>query len=226
MMTSDREAEMVALQFVASGYHAAVLRYSVTPSVFPTAILELGKSISIIRQYSEQWHVDADKIAVIGFSAGGHLTASYCCFWNKPFVAETLNVDSKMLRPNAMLLGYPVITTGEFAHCQSIKNLLGARYEELKESMSLENQISADVPRSFIWHTFGDTVVSVKNSLLLTDALVSHKIPVEFHLFEKGDHGLALANRLTEANGGFGIEKTCQSWIELARTWLENWNEI
>ncbi len=221
-MTSDREAEMVAMQFLAFGYHAAVLRYSVAPAVYPVANLELGRSIAVLREHTKEWHIDPDKIAVLGFSAGGHMVASYCMFWKKPFMAKTLQVEMEQLRPNAMLLGYPVITSGEFAHRDSIMNLLGEAYGEKQGEMSLEYQVNDAVPRSFIWHTFEDKLVPVQNSILLVQALVAAGIPVEFHLFEKGGHGLGLAKRITVANDGFGIEPTCQCWIDMAHAWLEN----
>ena len=220
--TSDREAEIVAMQFLAMGYHAAVLRYSVKPAVFPAANLELGKSMVLIREHAQDWGVENDKIVVTGFSAGGHMAASYCMFWNQGFIAQKLGVSPALLRPSGMVLGYPVITSGEYAHHDSIKNLLGAEYEEKKEQMSLEKCVNQDVPRSFIWHTYEDDLVPVQNSILLVDALVKAKIPTEFHMFAKGGHGLSLANRMTQ-NQWFGVEPTCQPWVELLHNWLEAW---
>lgn len=221
-MTSDREAEMIAMQLLSMGYHAAVLRYSVTPAVFPTALLELGKSIGYIREHAEDWHVEADKILVAGFSAGGHLAASFCCFWSQPWVAEKLGVTTEKLQPNGMILGYPVITSGEFAHDDSFKCLLGEEYEAKKDSVSLENYVNKDVPRAFIWHTYQDGLVPVQNSLLLVDALTKEGISTEFHMYSKGDHGLGLASRLTE-NQWFGIEPICQTWVALLKNWMEEW---
>lgn len=220
--TSDREAEMIAVQFLSMGYHAAVLRYSVKPAVFPTANLELGKSITIIREHKEDWRVADDKVVVCGFSAGGHMAASYCMFWNQGWMAEKLGVCAEVLRPNGMILGYPVITSGEYAHHDSIKNLLGEEYEAKKEQMSLENCVNADVPRCFIWHTYEDDVVPVQNSIMLVDALTKAKIPTEFHMFTKGGHGLSIANRMTK-NQWFGVEPTCQPWVNLVHTWMETW---
>ena len=128
--TSDREAEAMALQFLAMGYHAAVLRYSVSPSRYPTALLELAKSVQIIREQSNKWNVDADKIVIQGCSAGGHLAASYCIFWQERFVSDALELaDNKILKPNGMLLCYPVITSGEYTSKYSFENLLGDRYK-------------------------------------------------------------------------------------------------
>lgn len=220
--TSDREAEMVALQFSAKGYHAAVLRYSVTPAVFPAAAMELGKSIALIREHAQEWGVDKDKIAVCGFSAGGHMVASYCMFWNRDWMAEKLGTATEQLRPDAMILGYPVITSGEYAHHDSIKNLLGAAYEEKREEMSLENQVGEQVPPAFIFHTYEDGLVPVQNSLLLVNALVQKQIPTEFHMFEKGGHGLSIATRQTIDNNGIGDNPAVAVWIDLVLTWLEN----
>ena len=221
VMTSDREGEMIALQFAAMGYHAAVLRYSVTPAVFPAAALELGRAIALIRQQTDEWFVDGDKIIIAGFSAGGHMTASYGVFWQQDWMAQRLGVAKELLRPNAMILGYPVITSGEYAHKDSIVNLLGESYEARKEEMSLEKQVTEHTPKTFIWHTYEDNVVPVQNSLLFVNALVEKGIPVEFHLFEKGLHGLGLANRLTLANDGFGIEPGAAEWVKLVHNWLE-----
>lgn len=220
--TSDREAEVIAVQFMSYGYHAAVLRYSVSPAVYPTANLELGKAISIIREHAEEWNIIPDKIVLNGYSAGGHMVASYCCFWQKPFMAEKLGVQTETLRPNGLILAYPVITSGEFAHHDSIKNLLGSEYEARKEEFSLENCVTDAVPRTFIWSTFQDDLVPMENSMLFASALRKKNIPVELHIFEKGYHGLGLADeRSTHCSGG-GNEPTCVVWMDLCRNWLKN----
>lgn len=231
--TSDREAESMALQFLAMGYHAAVLRYSCAPAKFPTALLELASAMVLIRGNAEEWHVDADKIIVQGCSAGGHLAASLGMFWDEDFLAEGIGLegpDHELLRPNGMLLCYPVITSGEFAHRGSFDCLLGtveegadqAQLEELLEKMSLEKQVSSKTPKTFIWHTFEDQSVPVENSLFLVSALRKHGISTEFHMYPKGGHGLALANHLTETSDGGAVQEECTSWIGLAHTWIES----
>lgn len=222
--TSDREAETLALQFLAMGYHAAVLRYSCDPAKFPTALLEVATSVALIRNSAEEWHVDTDKIFVQGCSAGGHLAASFGMFWNQDFVAEGIGLskeEHELLRPNGMILCYPVITSGEFAHRGSFECLLGAREEELGERLSLEKQVSEDTPKAFIWHTFEDQSVPVENSLLLVSAMRKANIPTEFHMYPRGGHGLALANKLTATSDGNCIQEECQSWIGLVHTWIE-----
>lgn len=223
--TSDREADPIALQFNAMGYHAAILRYSVSPVRFPTALLELGSLIRQIRENSEAWHVDPDRIAVIGFSAGGHLACSYCCLWNEPWVAEALGVSAGLLRPNGMILGYPVITSGAKAHQGSFISLLGDEYEARKEELSLEKRITDAVPPAFVWHTWEDPAVPVENSLLLVSAMTEKRIPVEFHMFQHGQHGLSLGNWVTRNPSGDCVEPTIAPWIPLLNTWLDGWRQ-
>ncbi|WP_022764885.1 alpha/beta hydrolase [Butyrivibrio sp. XPD2006] len=224
--TSDREAEPIALSFLAKGYHAAVLRYSCAPAVFPTALMELGRSILLIREHAKEWHIKEDSIVVQGCSAGGHLAASYACMWMSDFLSEGMNItyaDRIKLRPNGLMLCYPVITSGKFAHEGSIQNLLGDNYLELKEMMSLENAVNEHVPRTFIWHTFTDGAVPVENSLLFATALREHGISTELHIFPEGCHGLALANELTAGNELKEIEPVAEPWIDLATTWMKKY---
>lgn len=223
--TSDREAEVVALQFNAMGYHAAVLRYSVEPARFPTALLEVGSVIRLARENSEKWHIDPDRIAVVGFSAGGHLACSYCCLWHESWVAEKLGATSEQLKPNGMILGYPVITSGKWAHHGSFHNLLGDAYEARKDSLSLENCITDAVPPAFVWHTWEDGSVPVQNSLMLVSALTEKKIPAEFHMFRHGCHGLGLANWITQSKSGACVEPAAAQWTPLVHTWLEDWRK-
>lgn len=223
--TSDREAEPIALQFLAMGYHAAVLRYSCAPARYPTALLELASAMALVREKAGEWRVDADKIVVQGCSAGGHLAASLGMFWSEDFLAERIGLrktQQHLLRPNGMILCYPVITSGEFAHKGSFENLLGEKLEMLAEKMSLENQVNDKTPKAFIWHTFEDGSVPVENSLLLVRALRRAAIPTEFHMYPKGAHGLALATHLTETSDGRAVQEECSTWVELADTWLKH----
>lgn len=222
--TSDREAEVIALQYLAMGYHAAVLRYSVAPARFPAAIMELGRAVALIRANAGEWYVNRNQIVVTGFSAGGHLAASYCTFWNQAWMAEGLGVTSESLRPNGAILSYPVISSGEYGHQGSFKNLLGEDYEKRKEEFSLEKYVGEQVPRTFIWHTYEDQLVPVQNSLMYADALVKNHIPVEFHLFEKGVHGMALGNRQTASTAlNTTTAAPCSAWIEMVHKWMEGW---
>lgn len=108
--TSDREAEPIALAFAAKGYHAFVLRYSVGEAAkIPGPLKELAQTVAYIRNHSKEWFIDKDKIIVTGFSAGAHLSASLGVFWNNKEVLPEYNEDFSLIKPNGMILGYPVL---------------------------------------------------------------------------------------------------------------------
>lgn len=223
--TSDREAEIFAMQFLAMGYHAAVLRYSCAPARYPVALTELASAILLIRENAEKWHVNPKQIIVQGCSAGGHLAASMGVFWQERFLAEALGLSAdkqELLRPDGMLLCYPVITSGEFTHRGSMENLLGDKEAELGAKMALENQVTDKTPPAFIWHTFTDGSVPVENSLMFVSALRRAGVSTEFHMYPCGGHGLGLANRLTMTRDGGALQEECTSWIGLAHTWIES----
>ena len=175
-MTSDREAEALAVRFMAMGYHAAILRYSVAPARFPEALLQLATAVAMLRENAEKWHIDTEKIVIQGSSAGGHLAASLGVFWNKPFVAEALGMDSEKFRPNGLMLSYPVITSGEKAHKGSFESVLREDYadEEKRRFLSLEYNVTKDTPSTFLWHTAPDDTVPVESWIQLAGDWMKH----------------------------------------------------
>lgn len=220
---SDREAEVFALQFLAMGCHAAVLNYSCKPAVFPTALGELAYSVALIRRNAAEWHVEPDKIIVLGCSAGGHLAASLGVFWDEDFTVQAAGLgqeDHEMVRPDGLILCYPVISFGEFAHRGSFQSLLQEREEELSQRMSLEKQVSSKVPPVFMWHTFEDDVVPLENSLLFAGALKKAGVHFEYHVFPHGGHGYSLATAETQEKGGNEVEPQCEQWIALCKNWI------
>ena len=218
---SDREAEPVALRFLSLGYNTFIQRYSVAPDKYPTSLLQLSAAVALIRAKAHQFHIDTDKIAVCGFSAGGHLACSLGVFWDEPYLRESLEIEEGSNRPNALILAYPVITSGKFAHRGSFECLLGAgAAQALTNKMSLENQVNSKVPPTFLWHTFNDKTVPVQNTLLFANALKEYEIPFELHIFPEGPHGLSLCDSETANNESF-INEHCKSWISLCYEWLK-----
>ena len=222
-MTSDREAEPMAMQFLAMGYHVAILRYSVCPVRYPAALLQVAESVLYLKEHTDEYHIDPEKIVVQGCSAGGHLAANYGIAWNSPFLTKLMGMenDPEQLCVAGLLLCYPVITSGEKAHEESFRNLLGEQYEEKKDELSLENQVTPDTPPTFLWHTATDETVPVENSLYFFQACLQQGVSAELHIYPVGGHGLSLANEETCRANGIGVQKECQSWIGLAQTWLE-----
>ncbi len=113
-MTSEREAEPIALQFTAAGFHAFIVYYRVAPAMHPKPLLDVSRAMCIIRDHADEWNVDGDKIAVCGFSAGGHLAASLGVHWNKAYIENSEGISEGMNRPDALILCYPVISSGDF----------------------------------------------------------------------------------------------------------------
>ncbi len=218
---SVREAEPIAIRFAAYGISAFVLRYSCINKMFPTALLEAAASMAYVRDNSELLGIDPNKIMICGFSAGGHLAASLAVHWKKPFISGVFERDPKIFRPNGAVLCYPVITSGEKRHDGSIINIVGKdRPAEMMEPVSLEKQVTADVPPTFIWHTANDDCVPVENTLLFASALAENKIPFACHIFEKGVHGLALCDDVTAGYEGH-IEPDCAQWFNMAVSWIK-----
>ena len=149
---SPREGDPVALQFAAAGYHTAVLTYSVGEGAQNYQPLrQLNEALALLRQNAEEWHILPDKIAVCGFSAGGHLALS----------GAVLDIpgETAQQRPNAVILGYPVVTAGEFAHRGSFVQLAGSEDAAAQQVFTLEDQVTSDTPPVFVWHTMEDRTV-------------------------------------------------------------------
>ena len=217
---SPRVAEPVALQFAAAGFHSCVLDYSVAPRRHPQPLRDVSRAMCLLRESAERYHIDPDRIAVCGFSAGGHLAASLGVHWMGTSLDAVAGISVRMTRPNALILGYPVITSGQFGHTASFANLLGEvpREEELRE-MSLELQVKYDTPPCFIWHTFADESVPVENSLLFAAALREKRVPFELHIYPEGNHGLSLAT-LETSDQTHGVDPHVASWMNACIEWL------
>lgn len=221
----NREGEPVARKFVEMGYVAFVLNYSVLPDGFPVSLLELAKAVAIVRSRAKEWKIDPEKIVLCGFSAGGHLACSLGVFWNREFVYKAIGEkDGQAIRPNGMILGYPVITSGEYAHTMFVQRLFqykGGPEDMEKELVSLEKQVSKDTPKAFIWQTCIDEDVPVENSLLLATAMRKVGLNVELHIFPDGPHGLSLATETTSGGDDRFENSHCSTWIKLVEIWLE-----
>lgn len=222
---SEREGEPIAMRFLAKGIQAFVLQYHTAPEKFPCALTELASAVAIVRQNSRQWNIDPERIYICGFSAGGHLCASLGTLHNRSFLkqimAEELKYADKSWKPNGMILCYPVITSGVYTHEASKKNLIGDTFSpEQEELISLEKQVDSDTVPAFIWTTFEDELVPMENSLFFAAAMRKHAIPFELHIYEKGEHGLALCDDVTEFTST-QISDDNAGWVELAIQWIK-----
>ena len=216
------ESEPVAVQMLARGFYACVIRYDVRPAVFQTALEELALAVAFLRDNAAQFNIDPRRIIVAGFSAGGHLTASLGTLWHHAFLSELCGMENERFRPTGLVLSYPVITSGKYAHQGSILNLLGDRYgdPELMELVSLEKQVTPNMPPTFLWHTFEDEAVFVENTLMLAAAMRRENVKFELHIFPDGPHGFSLANAEVAGDNQAMISPVAAQWFGLAADWI------
>lgn len=219
---SEREAEPIALKFLNWGFNAIVLRYSCAPHRYPTQLREVAAAFEEIYANANEWHCDLTKVGIIGFSAGGHLSAHYSNAYNSDAVREVFP-DSK--KPNFAILSYPVISADEtFAHKGSFVNLLGEYPTgELVEKYSCEKLVSADTPPTFIWHTTTDQAVPVKNSLVYATALAENNVPFSVHIYPYGVHGLSTVDHLTNNDDKLDAKTLlAEGWLNEFKKWFDN----
>lgn len=220
-MCSQREAEPVALQYLKEGYNAFVLWYTVAPKHFPHALREVAASVELIHRNAEAWNCDESFVAILGFSAGGHLAALYSNAYDWPEVREVLP-ESKPVQ--ASVLCYPVISADPaVAHMGSFECLLGhlPLTAEETERFSCDRLVRDTTPPAFLWHTSEDNCVPVQNSLRYATALADHHVPFELHIFPYGYHGMSLCTRETldgEITPGM---QHAQCWVEESCRWLK-----
>ena len=234
---SAAEGSPIALALAARGYQVFVLHYSVATRAphpeqvrYPAQLVDLARAVALLRERADEWNLDPAQVAVMGFSAGGHLCASYAVHWHEPWLAEQAGAPSEALRPTAAVLGYPItdyILQDAFRDAPlpmmlgSNRALFGTKHpsrEEL-ERLSPALHVNPHTPPCFLVHAADDSMVPVGNSLRMATALSDAGIPFELHVFQQGDHGFADGHpmdRPWEAHRN----RACAAWLDLVHTWL------
>lgn len=206
---SPREGEPVALSYAARGFHAFVLRYSVARQAAGFAPLkEVSWAIGYIRENAESWHIDPEKIAVCGFSAGGHLALS------SGLLAEN--------KPNAMILGYPATSCPNVPGADFMLKLLEGREDVTDEDAKkydLPSQVTKAAPPMFLAATAEDVLTSFC-TMPLVNAYNNLGLKFELHIFQYGPHGYSLANEVTADGSVQMLEPAFAQWQELSVQWL------
>lgn len=187
------EQTLIAKRFNELGFHAFVVIYSVAPLHFPSQQRDGFRAIKIVRGNADKFNVLPDKIAVCGFSAGGHLAGSLGVLWNKIKCICNDEYDDVCQRPDAMILSYPVISmSGAFSHIGSAVNLIGSDDIKLRELLSLEKQIDDTTPPALCWITADDGAVNRENPIVFAREMWKKNRDCELHIFPHGPHGLGL----------------------------------
>ena len=222
--TSDREAEPIASAYFAEGYNTFTVRYiTADKAKIANPLLDAAAAIAHVRTNAEKYCVDPDKIAVIGFSAGGHLAGFIATQWHCKFIADKLGIDNELCKPNAAVLCYPVVTQNVPTHEGSFNYLMGfERNDELNHIANLDENVDERTCPCFIWHTATDDAVPVANSLAFARALTDNKIGCELHIFPMGRHGLSRCTAETAPDWGtkeYTLPYIAR-WVDWSIKWL------
>jgi acetyl esterase/lipase len=213
----DHEGTQVARWFNSIGVNAYVLKYRLAPRYkHPAMMQDVQRAIQHVRAHADQYHVAADRIGVMGFSAGGHLASTCATHFLEADPQSADPVSKVPSRPDFAVLAYPVISmTEDWGHRGSLKNLLGENPDpELAKSLSNDQMVTPQTPPTFLFHTAEDAGVPPQNSVAFFAACLKHKVPAELHVYQKGPHGVGLAPGYPDLAG----------WKEHVHFWLKNNN--
>lgn len=219
---SARESDPIALQFLAEGFHAIVLPYQlVTPkqTVYPTALHQLARTIEWVSEQAGKRPIDLERIILTGFSAGGHVVATYNSVATTPTLKVQYQLNQYRGEHAAIILHYPVIDLDAgFPQTVAAKNAITPD----TTLWHAQQTLTKSAKPAFVWQTATDATVPAINSLLYVTALYQLKIPTEYHLFSEGVHGLALANHVTQRPGKtHDLNAPVAQWFPLVVTWLK-----
>lgn len=195
------------------GIATFVLRYRLGPRYHhPIQLGDAQRAIRTVRARAAEWHLAADRIGMMGFSAGGHLASSAATFFDAGNASAADPIDRVSSRPDFVVLGYPVISLVEpWTHQNSKRNLLGdAPDAALARRLSTDTQVTASTPPTFIYHTNADTSVPVENAIAYFLALRKAGVPAEMHVFRNGAHGSGLGQQ----------DPALAEWPRLLANWL------
>ncbi len=212
-LAMNHEGRQVANFLNSQGIIAFVLKYWLGPKYHhPIELGDVQRAIRTLRAHSADWHIAADKIGIMGFSAGGHLAMSASTHFDAGQASAADPVDRVSSRPDFAVLGYPVISMTEAWTHQGSKNaLLGQNADpELAKSLSGEQAVTPETPTTFIFQTNADTTVPAENAVYYFLALRKAKVPAELHVFQNGPHGVGLAME----------DPALSEWSKLLTNWL------
>jgi acetyl esterase/lipase len=213
VLASDHEGKMVAEWLNGIGVSAYVLQYRVGPRYHhPAPIRDMQRAMRLVRSHATEWHLDLNRIGVLGFSAGGHLAATVATHYDDGVPDAKEVVERFSSRPDFAILAYPVISMMDpFTNKASRDNLLGEHPDPLFVSqLSNEKHVTKSTPPVFLFHTADDGAVPVENSIVFYNALRREKVAVEMHIFAHGPHGVGLAPR----------DPALSQWPKLAEQWM------
>ena len=217
ILAYDWEGTDVAKFLNSKGIAGIVVKYRLPSDVSQTKkynvpLIDAQRAMRLVRSKSKDWNIDANKIGIIGFSAGGHLASTLGTHFDEKVYEPVDVVDTESARPDFMVLGYPVITMDIATHGGSKRNLLGENpSKEMMDRFSNEKQVTTDTPPTFLFHATDDDGVPVENSILFYKALKDKDVSASMHLFPTGGHGFSFALK----------NPYLSTWTDLLYGWTE-----
>jgi acetyl esterase/lipase len=207
------EGVKTAKEFAKNGVSAFVLKYRlpddstmIDKKIGP--LQDAQQAIKIVRENASKWGIDTNMVGIMGFSAGGHLASTAATHFKKAFIENKNNIN---LRPDFQILIYPVISMQDsLTHPDSRTKLLGKNpSKEIIDEFSNELQVDKYTPPAYITQAADDQVVDVDNSIVYFEALRHHNVPVEMHIYPKGNHG-------------FVLRQPTEDWMMPIFKWMKN----
>jgi acetyl esterase/lipase len=214
-LAMDHEGKQIGEWLNANGVAAFVCDYRHRGKGYghPAPLQDAQRAIRTVRARAQEFGVKEDRVGILGFSAGGHLTSTALTHFDAGKPDATDPIEKVSCRPDFGVLCYAVIAFDEpFTHKGSQKNLLGIdAAPDLVKSLSNEKQVTAETPPTFLWHTQEDTGVPPQNSLMFYLAMINQKVTGELHIYEKGRHGIGLGHQVPGA----------REWSDACITWFK-----
>lgn len=212
---SGHEGVDIAKSFNEVGVTAILIKYRIpssrtmeNPEIGP--LQDAQQALLLTRENATAWNIDPNKIGIIGFSAGGHLVSTLATHYSESLIPNPIQTS---LRPDFVILGYPVISfQDDITHLGSRDNLIGKNpSKEKKDFYSNELQVTTQTPPSFLFHSTDDDAVPVMNSILFYQACINKKVKAELHIYQNGGHGYGLKSNITK-----------DYWMQSCRQWMQH----
>jgi acetyl esterase/lipase len=210
----DHEGSQIADWLNKRGISAFILKYRLGPIYHhPAPLQDAQRAIRMVRSRAGGWKLNPARIGIWGFSAGGHLASTAGTHFDAGNATAADPIDRVSSRPDFMVLAYPVISLNtEYVHKGSRTNLLGEKYDPvLAEQLSTDKRVTTQTPPTFLFHTGEDPGVPVENSVLFYLALRKANVPAELHVYQKGRHGVGLAQ----------TDPVLSTWSDRLADWLK-----
>lgn len=224
---AESEGEPVALTFFERGFQTFVLNYSVgDASVYPAPLDDVSKAIWEIRKNANEWNVDADAIALMGFSAGSGIASMSATQWNTPGLYERVGApNAESIKPNAAVIGYGAANNSEMVIDNPdvyIPSMLGKIARDKTPQLDVVNYVGSHTCPMFIWHNRYDRLVPAVSPLVMAEALYEHDVPFEVHVFEEGQHGMSVGNNAPGGDLENSQYPNVDMWVPMCVNWLDN----